>query len=63
MNRKTLFLVASILSFIAFIGYMTEPGPHEMFGAKVNIWIVRAMWFFLALSNFLSYRKELRDGK
>ena len=57
MNKKNLFLIAGILAFIVFIGYLGEPGPHEMFGYSINIWIIRIAWLIIAISNVANYMK------
>ena len=55
MNRKNLFLIAGILTFLVFVGYLSEPGPHKLFGFSINIWIVRLAWLLIAISNFVNY--------
>ena len=57
MNNKNLFLIAGIITFLVFIGYLSEPGPHSMFGYSINIWIVRIAWLLIAISNFANYLK------
>ncbi len=57
MNRKNLFLIAGILTLIIFVGYLSEPGPHELFGFSINIWIVRLAWLLIAILNFANYFK------
>lgn len=63
MNKKNLFLIAGILSFLVFVGYLSEPGPHNLFGFKINIWIVRIAWLFIAISNFANYFKFKNTNK
>jgi len=57
MNRKNLFLIVGILALLVFIGYLSEPGPHKLFGFSINIWIVRLAWLLIAISNFMNYIK------
>ena len=57
MNNKNFFLIAGIITFLVFVGYLSEPGPHSMFGYSINIWIVRLAWLFIAISNFTNYIK------
>lgn len=63
MKNKTLFLVAGIITFLVFIGYLSEPGPHSMFGYSINIWIVRIAWLIISLSNFANYLKLKKNEK
>ena len=63
MNHKTLFLIFGIISFLVFIGYLSEPGPHTMFGYAINIWIVRLAWLIIAVSNFANYFKLKKTEK
>jgi hypothetical protein len=37
MNKKNLYLITSILGFLVFIGYLSEPGPTEVFGISMSI--------------------------
>ncbi|MCF6298193.1 MAG: hypothetical protein L3J08_09480 [Flavobacteriaceae bacterium] len=57
MNNKKLFLIASIITFAVFIGYLTEPGPHSMFGYSINIWFVRFAWLIISVTNITNYLK------
>jgi hypothetical protein len=63
MLGKNLFLVAGILTLLVFIGYLSEPGPHVLFGYSINIWIVRIAWLLIAITNFASYFKLKKEGK
>jgi len=63
MNKKNLFLIAGILSILVFLGYLAEPGPIELLGAKINIWVIRVAWFLIAASNLVSYNKLKQEGK
>ena len=57
MNNKNLYLFAGILTFLVFIGYLSEPYPHKIFGYSINIWIVRLAWLLMTISNFSIYIK------
>jgi len=63
MNNKNLFLIVGIITFLVFIGYLSEPGPHSMFGFSINIWIVRLAWLLIAISNFANYFKLKKAEK
>ncbi len=62
MSKKTLYLIASILGFLIFVGYMCEPGPHEMFGFSVSIWVMRFLWLIFTVSSIIVYLK-LKDAE
>lgn len=57
MNRKNLFLAVGILTLLVFVGYLSEPGPYEIFGLSINIWIVRLAWLLISIANFANYFK------
>ena len=63
MHKKTWSLIAGIASFIVFIGYLSEPGPHIMFGVAINMWIVRLAWLLIAVANFSNYMKIKKSEK
>ncbi len=63
MNNKNLFLIAGILTSLVFIGYLAESEPHKMFGYLINIWIVRAVWLIITVSNFTNYFKLKKAEK
>ena len=63
MKYKSLFLVAGIITLIVFIGYLSEPGPHSIFGYSINIWIVRIAWLLISISNFANYFKLKNNEK
>ena len=63
MNKKILFLIAGIVSFIVFIGYLGESEPHKMLGYSINIWVVRLIWLVVSVSNFTNYFKIKKSEK
>ena len=54
MKRRHLFLVAGILAFTSFIGYLGETKDQELFGFSLNIWVHRIAWL-IAGFGFLGY--------
>ena len=63
MNNKKLFLIASIITFLVFIGYLTETEPHSMFGYSINIWFVRLAWLIISVINIINYLKLRKSEK
>lgn len=63
MNKKILYLIAGIVAFVVFIGYLGESEPHEMFGYSVNIWVMRMAWLFVSVANFSNYIKIRKSEK
>lgn len=63
MSRKNLFLIAGILALLVFVGYLSESGPHKLFGYSINIWIVRLAWLLITISNFANYFKLKNEEK
>lgn len=48
---------------MVFISYLGEPGPKEMFGYPVNIWIFRLAWLLVAVANLGNYFKIRKAEK
>ena len=63
MNKKNLYLFAGIITLLVFVGYLSEPGPHNLFGFTINIWIVRIAWLLISISNFANYFKTKSTEK
>lgn len=63
MSRKNLFLIAGIITLLVFVGYLSEPGPHQLLGYSINIWIVRLAWLLITILNFANYVKLKNEGK
>lgn len=57
MNKKTLFLIGTILSAMVFIGFLGETEPKNFFGYSVNIWLFRAFWL---LNTFIIAKAYIR---
>lgn len=55
MSQKNVYLFAGVITSLVFLGYLSEPGPYEIFGRSISIWIVRALWLIIAVGNFSSY--------
>lgn len=51
-NKKTLFLMAGILSGIVFISSMIDDAPGALLG---SVWFFRFGWFIMSASAFFSY--------
>ena len=57
MSKKNISLLASIVTFLVFIGFLGESKPHSMFGFLINIWFVRLAWLIVAVLNIRNYLK------
>lgn len=57
MSRKNMHLIVGILAALVFLGYLSESGPHQLFGYSINIWIVRFAWLVITISSFANYYK------
>lgn len=63
MKNKNLSLILGIVSFLVFIGYLSESEPHSIFGLSINIWIIRLIWLAVALVNISNYIKLKKENK
>ena len=62
IKRKNLYLITAILATFVFIGFLSEPGPYDLLGYAINIWIIRLAWLFIAVLYFTRYWKLRTSG-
>ena len=63
MKRKYLYLAFALIATFIFVGYFRQSGPRVIFGYTINIWVVRVVWLYIAISNFFRFYKLTKAGK
>jgi hypothetical protein len=63
MTKKTLFLIAGIISLIVLIGSITESDPKTFFGYSVNHWFVKVFWLLNTILIFNAYREIKKQNQ
>lgn len=63
MMNKNINLSVGVLALIVLISYFRDSESVEAFGLSINVWVLRLVWLFIALVNFITYFKKMKESR